>query len=595
MKPLALALLLLSAASAPAADTMAALVRALGETGDAQVQLDMLRGLRDATQGRPRLPMPPGWETVESLLARSANTEIRSLARTLGLTFGSQAALESLRSALKDATLDAAQRQDALRALAAVRDPGLPATLQSLLKDPALRAAAIRSLAGFDDPGTPAALLAVYASLAGSERRDTLATLAARPAYAGQLLAAVEAGSVPAKDLTAEVIRQLRSLKDESVNATLARVYGAVREVTADKQAEIDRYRRLYAAGGSTPGDAIRGRAAYAKVCQQCHLLFDVGGKVGPDLTGSNRGDLDYLLQNILDPNAVIPNEYRASTIDLKDGRVLTGIVKQQDDKTVTVATATETLTLARTEIAEITQGQLSMMPEGLVQPLADQEFRDLIYYLGRTGQTPLLATPDTANLFFNGRDLALWHGDDAVWSVEGGEIVGRPASGATGDALLVSDMIAADFRLVLQVRISPDPANRTSPAATLVFRAEPGPEGRVKGPGIQFGGATWGQLSLVAPSPSAEAPPSSPTPPPSARRGEWNTFELVVAGPEILTALNGVPGQRFARFAGARQGLIALALAGSPAGGNPTAAEVRFKDLRLEVGPSPASSTVKP
>ena len=80
-----------------------------------------------------------------------------------------------------------------------------------------------------------------------------------------------------------------------------------------------------------------------------------------------------------------------------------------------------------------------------------------------------------------------------------------------------------------------------------------------------------------------------------SPKRGEWNTLELVVVGPEILTALNGVPGERIAHSAGARQGLIALVVAGPPAGANPSATEVRFKDLRLEIGPAPALSTVKP
>ena len=46
----------------------------------------------------------------------------------------------------------------------------------------------------------------------------------------------------------------------------------------------------------------------------QCHTLFGIGGKVGPDITGSNRANLDYLLENILDPSAVIPKEYAATS-----------------------------------------------------------------------------------------------------------------------------------------------------------------------------------------------------------------------------------------------------------------------------------------
>ncbi|NJN05877.1 MAG: hypothetical protein HC814_05215 [Rhodobacteraceae bacterium] len=55
-----------------------------------------------------------------------------------------------------------------------------------------------------------------------------------------------------------------------------------MRATAADKQAEIARYKQIYAAGYSTPGDAGRGRVIYDKICGQCHTLFEVGGKVGP-------------------------------------------------------------------------------------------------------------------------------------------------------------------------------------------------------------------------------------------------------------------------------------------------------------------------
>ncbi len=128
----------------------------------------------------------------------------------------------------------------------------------------------------------------------------------------------------------------------------------------------------------------------FARICQQCHVLFETGGKIGPDLTGSNRGDLDYILQNMVDPNAVIPNEYRASVIDTKDDRTLTVIVKEENDASLTVVTANETLVLPRKEIKSVQPSELSMMPEELLTNLPEQEVRDLIYYLTRPGQVPL-------------------------------------------------------------------------------------------------------------------------------------------------------------------------------------------------------------
>jgi len=204
------------------------------------------------------------------------------------------------------------------------------------------------------------------------------------------MLSAVAQGTIARNALTADIIRQLRNLKNAEIDAGLRNAYGVIRESTADKKKEMERYKQMYWAGGSQPGDASRGRAVFARTCQQCHTLFEAGGKVGPDLTGSNRADLDYILQNIIDPNAVIPNEYRASTIDLKDGRSITGIMKQQDDKSVIVVTQNETLVLPRAEIQTMQQNELSMMPEGSLAPLGDQEVRDLLYYLSRPGQVPL-------------------------------------------------------------------------------------------------------------------------------------------------------------------------------------------------------------
>ena len=101
---------------------------------------------------------------------------------------------------------------------------------------------------------------------------------------------------------------------------------------------------------------------------------------------------MNYLLENILDPNAVIPNEYRVSNVETKDGRSLTGIIRKQDDKSLTITTVNETVALPRNEIETQQQSELSMMPEGLLAALSDQEFRDLIYYLTRPGQVPLPA-----------------------------------------------------------------------------------------------------------------------------------------------------------------------------------------------------------
>ncbi len=388
LRPLAflwfgLSLLTLSilAEDQPADDPLPALVEVLSQNDDPQFQLDILKGMNEALKGRRQVPMPKGWEDLEKKLSRSNNSEIREAVLALSLTFGSPQAMAALLEKLRDRSAPMAARRSALESLLQVKDPGLATTLQDLLSDPPLRGAVLRGLAAFDHPKTPEKIFGIYGRLTLEEKRDALSTLASRSSFARSLLAAVERAQIPAKDLTADLIRQLRAFKDPQIEAQIAKVWGVARESSADKQKEIERYKNIVLAAGAPPDPAL-GRVLFEKSCQQCHTLFDAGGQVGPNLTGSNRADLDYILQNIVDPNAVIPNDYRAWTLETKDDRVITGILKQQDPNAVTIATQTETLTIPRNEIQSLHQNELSMMPEGLLEQFSPAEVRDLIVYL---------------------------------------------------------------------------------------------------------------------------------------------------------------------------------------------------------------------
>ena len=186
----------------------------------------------------------------------------------------------------------------------------------------------------------------------------------------------------------ADVVRQLRNLKNPEVNTQLEKIWGVARESEGDKLKEIAKYKTMLSTGPE--GDRSRGRAVFTRTCLQCHTLFGEGGKVGPDITGSNRADLDYLLQNILDPNAVIPNDYRTSTLETKDDRSITGIVTKQDGNAVTIITPNDTLIIPRGEVKTLVQSEFSMMPEGLLQAITEAEVRELVAYLRGAGQVPL-------------------------------------------------------------------------------------------------------------------------------------------------------------------------------------------------------------
>ncbi len=91
-----------------------------------------------------------------------------------------------------------------------------------------------------------------------------------------------------------------------------------------------------------------------------------------------------------MDPSAVVTAEFRMFIVDLKDGRVLNGLVAAKTDRTLTLKTMTETLAVERGEIAEIRESSVSLMPEGLLEALTPEQARDLIAYLMHKSQVPM-------------------------------------------------------------------------------------------------------------------------------------------------------------------------------------------------------------
>jgi putative membrane-bound dehydrogenase-like protein len=529
----------------------------------------ILRNILAGLKGRRQVPRPAQWDELvqKAKLFTAKDAELRSLAYSIAVVFGDARAFKQLREELADRGADLAQRRSALTALLDAHDRELAPILHRLVGEKALRGDAILGLASYDHPKTPAVLLGAFRSLTLQEKRHALNTLSSRAAYGKALMEAVAKKTVPASEIPAEVVRQLRNLNDKTLDRRIGEVWGIVRTTPADRARLIAQWRKKMLAPAPPP-DLPHGRALFAKVCQQCHTLYGVGGKVGPDITGSNRANLDYLLENILDPSAVIPNDYKATVIDLKKGRVVTGIIRGETATALTVVTANETLTIPLTDIEKRTPSNTSMMPDDLLKPLSDAEVRELFAYLRHPTQVPILATPDNARDLFNGTDLTGWDGDAKLWKVEKGEIVGK-SPGIKKNEFLKSQMIATDFRLTLQVKLVPNREN-----SGVQFRSEVLPDGDVKGPQADVGAGWWGKLYEehgrgVLWNRSGEK---------YVKVGDWNRYEIVARGSRVKTFINGKLCVDVDDPQIARRGIFALQIhSGGPM-------EVRFKDLKLEV-----------
>ena len=365
------------------ASALEATLAAAAKAKDDATSLELVEGVHQALTGRRRVPMPKPWPTIGNRLAGKLSGEGENEAPVhLALIFGDKSATDRLRAISKNPKIEATRRGRAIAALSQAKAEGMADLLIDLLDDAAIRIAALRGLAALDDGRIPDAILSRYASFTLEERREALATLAARAPFAHALFAALGEKKIERGDLTAFHVEQLRALRDEPIARQVAELWGASRATPEDRKRAIAEKKAKLGPDVTRQADLAKGRLVFEKNCSACHTLFGKGGKVGPELTGAQRDNLDYVLSNVLDPSATVAREYQTTVIETSDGRLLTGIVKQENDAGLTLVTATETLVVPKDEIETRDQRPISLMPDGLLKNVSDDELRDLVGFL---------------------------------------------------------------------------------------------------------------------------------------------------------------------------------------------------------------------
>jgi len=354
---------------------------------DIDLQRDIARGVFASLDGRRDLKPPSSWRAAYRVLSQHDDAAVRDIAVKLALTFGDEEAIGELLAQIDDEKIEVNRRSAAVAALAQGKVAKLSPILFTLLDDAELRTTALRHLPSFGETKTPGVLLEKYASFDGDTKREAIATLTARADWATALLDAVEANRISKADFTAYHWQQLVSLGDKAILERVEKLFGNVRPTKEDRLAQIARWKELLSGEAQVTADARHGRAVFNKTCAACHKLFEAGGNIGPELTGAQRTNLDYVLTNMLDPSAVVGRDYQMQVVEFNDGRVLVGVVKAETDAVITLQTATALLKIAKTDIEARTATPQSMMPEGLVQQLSFEEFRDLVAYLGSPKQ----------------------------------------------------------------------------------------------------------------------------------------------------------------------------------------------------------------
>ncbi len=364
------------------ADAMETVIAAIGRTPP-QRQAPLIEGLRDALEGQPGVQAPGNWAAVYERLRR-ARPEVARAASDVAQLFGDAEAAGRSLTLVRDTRAPADDRRLALRRLAAQRRPELAPMLPSLIDDAALRAEAIRAVAAYDREALGRGLIERYASLSAGEKTEAIQTLASRPAYGRLLTRALASGDVPRVDVPRHIARQLLRV----VGTGFLEVWGPVEESVNDARA-YSRYRRLLTDSAVAAANAGRGRAVYDRTCAACHRMYGEGGAVGPDLTGSNRANLDYLLSNVLDPSADVADAYRMVVVTTRDGRTYAGNVIAETDRQVTMrVVGQDAVAINAADIQSRDVTAVSMMPSGLFDALTDPDLLDLVAYL-RTVEPP--------------------------------------------------------------------------------------------------------------------------------------------------------------------------------------------------------------
>lgn len=347
--------------------------------GDGDVDL-VVTGMVEACSGRRIESVPtPLKEALANLLERnSADAETIQLALRVG-----GPAAPAIR-VVEDASRPVAERIDIIQALG---ETHTAAAVESLLRligsaeAEQIQTAALAALAYFDEPRIATDVQSAYAALPPGAKPRAIDLLCSRPAWAIGLLAAIDNKEIEPQAVTLDQVRQLLEHDDKQLLSLVTRIWGKIQPATPlQHQGRISAVSQLINRG---KGDPRLGLQIFEKTCANCHKLHGKGNAIGPDLTGAERKDRLKLIRNIVDPSSEIRPQFISHVAVTSDGRVITGLLAESNAESITLLDAKNQRTvLSRSNLEELRESTVSLMPEKLLDQLTDQQIRDLLAHV---------------------------------------------------------------------------------------------------------------------------------------------------------------------------------------------------------------------
>ena len=354
---------------------------------DQAASKSLLNGLQLAFQGTSIPPLPKRLaKQMDSLSAEAGKNEL-----LLEVLRGNEKAIKQAISVVSDSSADPTVRLELAKAFGSIAQPVVVGALLKNLggsQPSAIKRVSLLSLANYDDPGIPKTILSRYGSTLPDEhgvRSTADRVLAGRLDWARQFLEKVDLAHIKAMDISHDVIQLLLQHKNPEINRKVDRHWPELRAKSSDEnQKEMKRVKELLTGKGEL-GDHTKGKMIFETRCSSCHKLFGAGGTLAPDLTGYERNNLDFWLPGIIDPSLEIREGYVNYVAKTKDGRILVGVIVEQNPQAVTLRDAADqSVTLARSSIESLQASPVSLMPSGLLGGLSNSQLKNLFAYLSK-------------------------------------------------------------------------------------------------------------------------------------------------------------------------------------------------------------------
>ena len=340
-------------------------------------RLSLLQGMLSGLEGQFDVVAPPNWAPVYARLRQ--DDEVAELATAVAQRMGDNEAAQQSLDTLQDRGAPPDRRRQALDMLAGQQRKELVEQLPGLLREPLLRVNAIRAIAAFESRDLGRRLLDDYPSFDPAQKLEAVQTMASRPVYGRMLTAALKNGTIPRRDVPAYAARLLRRV----VGNGFVEVWGPIDQLSVDQTTALARYKDLLTVPVLAAADFSSGRQVFERLCYVCHKMYGEGGILGPELTGSNRINLDYLLSNVLDPSGEIQDDYKMVMVTTRDGRTYAGNLAVETERRLTLRVpGEEEVVISKAAIQSRERSETSMMPDGLLTHLTDAEVTDLMAYL---------------------------------------------------------------------------------------------------------------------------------------------------------------------------------------------------------------------